>query len=164
MTGFGRKGLVAGQLAGSGVHGLSPAGDGITVDPAIAAKREAFLAAERSRRAEAVLDQPFAVKANPAAPLRREAKGRWGSDKSLATAYILWFFASAVSAHRFYLGAYVSALCQFGLWFAGLVTIVVASFEAGLSIAAPAGGWMLLDLFLIPGLYRRAVERETAVA
>ncbi len=60
---------------------------------------------------------------------------------SVAAAYLLWFFLGILSAHRFYLGRPGSAILQILLFF------VLVGFL-----------WLLVDLFLIPGMVRDKQE------
>ncbi|MBV9881570.1 MAG: TM2 domain-containing protein, partial [Sphingomonadaceae bacterium] len=73
---FGRKGSAAAQTD-------------------LAARRAAFLAAERARPQQEprLGDELLAPRQGP--PIAPKATG---------TAYVLWFFAGGLSAHRFYLG------------------------------------------------------------
>ncbi|MEZ5998785.1 MAG: TM2 domain-containing protein [Hyphomonas sp.] len=57
------------------------------------------------------------------------------SKKSPAAAYLLWFFLGCVSAHRFYLGKWGTALLQ----------IVSYLFLIGFV-------WWVVDFFLIPSI------------
>ncbi len=61
--------------------------------------------------------------------------------KSVAAAYLLWFFIGFLGAHRFYAGRKGSAIAQLVL----CITIV------GWIVLIP---WLLADLFLIPGIIR----------
>ena len=140
--GFGRKGLTGDQGEDS-----------------LARKREAFIAAERARRAEEGLAGGRHEMAGAATRNYRNA----APEKSLLLAYLLWFFACLVSAHRFYLGAWRSALVQLGLLFGGATLVwIAAATNTGFSgyVGAPAMIfsllWMLADVFLIPGVHRRA--------
>ncbi|WP_430910888.1 TM2 domain-containing protein [Methylobacterium sp. sgz302541] len=56
---------------------------------------------------------------------------------SVAVAYVLWFFLGIVAAHRFYLGRPGTAILQI------LSYLVLIGFV-----------WILVDLFLIPGMVR----------
>ena len=56
---------------------------------------------------------------------------------SVAVAYVLWFFLGIVAAHRFYLGRAGTAILQI------LSYLVLIGFV-----------WILVDLFLIPGMVR----------
>ena len=56
---------------------------------------------------------------------------------SIVLAYLFWFFLGIVSAHRFYLGRPGSAVLQILTYF------IVIGFI-----------WLLIDIFLIPGLVR----------
>ncbi|MCA8902643.1 MAG: TM2 domain-containing protein [Hyphomonas sp.] len=55
--------------------------------------------------------------------------------KSAAAAYLLWFFLGCVSAHRFYLGKWGTALLQILSYF------VLIGFV-----------WWVIDFFLIPSI------------
>lgn len=56
---------------------------------------------------------------------------------NMAVAYLLWFFLGFVSAHRFYLGRTGSAILQILSFF------IIIGFL-----------WLLIDVFLIPGMVR----------
>ncbi|MCB4805047.1 TM2 domain-containing membrane protein YozV [Methylobacterium brachiatum] len=56
---------------------------------------------------------------------------------SIVLAYVLWFFLGAFSAHRFYLGRTGTAILQI------LLNCILVGFI-----------WVVLDLFLIPGMVR----------
>ena len=71
--------------------------------------------------------------------------------KSILVAYLLWFFLGGLGVHRFYLGRTTSALVLLGLTVAGVIFSVVAI--GALILIVPAI-WMLVDLFLIPGMTR----------
>jgi TM2 domain-containing membrane protein YozV len=167
-TGFGRKGISssaampsssmpAGGLRARGMAAASPAAraeparaGGEQVSPQMAA----FLAEERARRQQEggreddVRDYAGDI---DRLPVRRHQVTR---DRNMMVAYLLWFFACALSAHRFYLGDYRNALLQVGGWIGGLVLAVIAP-SAGVIVMGLAGLWMLADAFLIPGIYRR---------
>ena len=71
---------------------------------------------------------------------------RVASEKpSVGAAYLLWFFLWFVSAHRFYLGRPLSAVLQIASYFL-LIGFV----------------WLLVDLFLIPGMARARADRTRA--
>lgn len=128
------------------------------------ARRAAFIAAERARRvSEGDFSQtPEAVAA------RRPGEIPTGpffvrEEKSMMIAYLLWFFLGGFSAHRFYLNAYLSGAIQLFLVIGGLFILLGSAatkdvgtipFAALMMLAGYV--WVLLDLFLIPGLCRRA--------
>ena len=56
---------------------------------------------------------------------------------SIVLAYVLWFFLGAFSSHRFYLGRTGTAILQI------LLNCILVGFI-----------WVVLDLFLIPGMVR----------
>ncbi len=115
-----------------------------------------------------------------AAPARAaESALRWApekpkSERKLWIAYVLWWFATPLAAHRFYLGAYRSGLAMFGLFWGGLAIAAVMSKQSSLSIGGyfmPPPGiamvlvwmlWALLDVFLIPGVRRRHAQPQQA--
>lgn len=170
QTGFGRKGAT---------------------DASMAQKRAAFIASER-QNAFAGGPQPGAMRdALKTQTLRSAAVGGSMTDagitpeqaraamgiqassrpeKSLMLAYVLWFFACAVSAHRFYLGAVQSALVQMGFYLGGWVIIYLSlgtkqwgsSFYLGAFLVMIGSVWMLIDLFLIPGIRNRMDRKYRA--
>ncbi|MBT2134219.1 TM2 domain-containing protein [Croceibacterium sp. LX-88] len=178
MSGFGRKGLgVEGAAAtaasvGLGLDGLHnsarrhgsfgslaglPSGD-----PDLARRREAFLASERARKAEAGDDH-----SNEGGAF----KGKPTGDRSLPMAYLLWFILGNLSAHRFYLGAYQSAVIQFfvGVFSWMLIFTSATTGDGGFGIAGFAvlvgwGLWVLGDVFFIHRLYKRRYRRPSEVA
>lgn len=70
--------------------------------------------------------------------------------KSAGVAYLLWFFTGGVGGHRFYLGRTGSAVGQLLLTVFGWLFLMAAG--AGLLLLLPVGIWLLIDLFLIPGM------------
>ncbi|ROT94762.1 TM2 domain-containing protein [Altererythrobacter sp. FM1] len=75
------------------------------------------------------------------------------NKKSAGVAYLLCIVFGGLGAHRFYLGATGTAVAQLVLWFLGWVTVFLAWI--------PLGIWVLVDLFLIPGMVR---EKNMAIA
>ncbi|MCA0977357.1 TM2 domain-containing protein [Qipengyuania flava] len=73
--------------------------------------------------------------------------------KSTGVAYLLAIFLGGLGAHRFYLGYPGTAAVQLVLWVLGWPT-------AGL-FWIPLGIWILIDLFLIPGMAR---QKNMAIA
>jgi len=70
--------------------------------------------------------------------------------KSTGIAYVLWFFTGGLGGHRFYLGRIGSAVAQLALTILGWTLLLAAGF--GLLLLIPLGIWLLVDLFLIPGM------------
>lgn len=138
VSGFGRKGAGAPPpLVGSAAE--------------LAAKRAAFLAEERARpRPEPGRDSGFGPISPGYSPYVRE--------KSLGTAYVLWFFFGGVSAHRFYLGFQISAAIQASLMPVSYALLISGSMTFFYTMCA-AGIWMLADLALMPGMQQQANER-----
>ena len=160
--GFGRKSVGAGMPGGTvaaPAEGLSPAA-------------RAFLAAERARQPERVAERApdVAAPARAAASAFHLAPNKPRHERSLWIAYLLWWFASPLAAHRFYLGAYKSASAMFALFWGGLAIAAVTSKQSSVWIggyAMPPPGiamvltwllWALVDVFLIPGVRRRHSE------
>lgn len=113
---------------------------------ALAARRAAFLAEERARLQQDG-DRPIASAGSP-----------FVRDKSIGTAYLLWFFLGGLSAHRFYLGFSTSGAIQVALLPISWALIVSGSLAAFMTLAA-SSVWLLADAFLIPGLQREANAR-----
>ena len=166
MSGFGRKGASPGAPKtgggfGSGqMHNCAATPSPISSDSDLAAKLEAFLAAERARSARSA---PMEY-AEQAASSYRSEKPR--PERSMVLAYLLWLILGQVSAHRFYLGATQSALIQVGMFFTGLVLILMGTptLYLGAIVLIPWVLWLLVDVFLIPGVHRKyaAVPQDTA--
>jgi TM2 domain-containing membrane protein YozV len=75
--------------------------------------------------------------------------------KSSGTAYLLWFFFGWLGGHRFYLGYPGSGAAMVGLWVLGLLTLGIG---VGLLLFGALGIWVLVDLFLIPGLVKTHMD------
>jgi TM2 domain-containing membrane protein YozV len=75
---------------------------------------------------------------------------RYDANKKTALiAYLLWFFAGYLGAHRFYLGRIVSGLIMLVLFILSFVGMVILVGFIGLAVI---GLWWLIDGFLIPGM------------
>jgi TM2 domain-containing membrane protein YozV len=126
----------------------------------VAARRAAFLAEERTRTQRPAgagigMGMGMSMSMGSPAPIREPVFVR---AKSRGTAYMLWFFLGGVSAHRFYLGYPASGAVQMAM--TPLAYALLASGSMlGLAVLLGAGAWLLADLFLIPGLLRKADER-----
>ena len=66
--------------------------------------------------------------------------------KSTGVAYLLCIFLGGFGAHRFYLGRTGTSAVQLVLWLLGWATLFIAWI--------PLGIWIIVDLFLIPGMAR----------
>lgn len=185
---FGRKGVIPGQApvggpraaAGSRPRSATP------IDPQaaeIAARREAFLAAERARREEqeGEYDTLANLRNAPRPATRREAPvgdswnpisenqlraargGKSGRTnylmgdprkRTLLLAYFYWYFCAPIGLHRIYCGQKETGIYQLSLFVGGLVLLAI---WAPLGIASLIAWfvWILADLFLIPGMMRR---------
>lgn len=76
------------------------------------------------------------------------------TPKSIAVAYILWFFFGQLGVHRFYLGRIKTGVVQLILGVIGWFLLPVG---VGLFLLIPLWIWMIVDLFLIPGMARNSV-------
>ncbi|MFT4014152.1 MAG: NINE protein [Paracoccus sp. (in: a-proteobacteria)] len=86
--------------------------------------------------------------------------------KSPLLAYLLLIFAGGLGIHRFYLGRTGSGAAMLVLLILGFLTLPIA---VGLILLLVLGIWMLVDLFLIPGMVneqraglRRQLQSEFA--
>lgn len=150
---FGRKGMAENVAAAPSRRAAFGARnpdhfEAVEIDePAL--RRAAFLAEERARK-----DEPAEASADLALPVEPIAP----ADRSLKTAYILWFCLGLAGAHRFYLrrpssGA-LQAILFFGCWGAALAEYYAAF--AGLALSCL---WLLADGLLIGRLHRTAGPR-----
>jgi TM2 domain-containing membrane protein YozV len=73
------------------------------------------------------------------------------AKKSVGVAYLLWFLLGGLAVHRFYLRKHVSAIILLVLWILSVALIPVG---VGLVLMIVPGLWLLVDLFLIPGIVR----------
>jgi hypothetical protein len=78
-------------------------------------------------------------------------------------AYVLWWFAAPIGAHRHYLGAHKSGLVMMGLWIGGIAFILsglsgmqYVMLGMGMIMGTAAFIWFVIDAFLIPGMVRRS--------
>ena len=69
--------------------------------------------------------------------------------KSMAVAYMLWFFLGTFGAHRVYLGRYRSGAFMALL---GILGSILAIAVVGLFLLIPVFIWWLADAFLIPNM------------
>ena len=157
---FGRKGLGPGNSVAGQPRATRPA-----ADDDIARKREAFLAAERARRAEEHGDGGISgVAGHYRSPDIKRERNLW-------MAYLLWFILGQISAHRFYLGAYRSAMAQVGL-FAVAVIIAISrassgNYAVGAIMAIAMIGWavwILGDVFFIHRIHRKLCRKPGEAA
>ena len=160
-SGFGRKGLSAGERTQTSRGGFGNAhhnsgGRAAVVEmsesDSLAARRNAFIDSERLRVIDGDKTEIYKPGISDAA---RSYKSDIPKAKNIHNAYIFWFFLGNISAHRFYLGAYQSAFAQIGLLIFG-VTMIFFSGVIGILLLIAWVLWVLGDIFLIPGLYRRA--------
>ena len=157
---FGRRG--AGDVGNGGgfgnAQGFGQSGGfgnarGAGEDATLAAKRAAFLAEERARAdrppENTDLDRYSDVPSGRPIFIR---------EKSVGTAYLLWFFLGGFGAHRFYLGFPLSGSVQMILWPICYLLVMGKTFGAVFPMMI-GGLWILVDAFLIPGLARQANQK-----
>jgi TM2 domain-containing membrane protein YozV len=77
------------------------------------------------------------------------------SKKSLLIAYLIWFFLGGLGVHRFYLGDSRSGGIILGCA-VGAIALGLAIHPFFGILWAVVGVWLLVDLFLMPGLVRKA--------
>jgi hypothetical protein len=173
MTGFGRKGLdqqvdlaPSAPRAAEGLrNGNRPPFRPQPSGAMTSSRVDAFIAAERAR---GVREPEQAGVSDVAASYRGTAAP---PQRQLWMAYLLWFFFGQLSAHRFYLGAYQSAMVQVGLF----VTVVVLALSApggSISTMGPVMGlliiawalWVLGDVFVIHRIHRKLCRRPGELA
>jgi TM2 domain-containing membrane protein YozV len=130
------------------MSGASFGRKGAGADVGLAARRAAFLAEERARPHQPPPGEEIAAATRPI----------FVREKSLNTAYLLWFFFGGVSAHRFYLGSPASGAIQLALTPLGYGLLISKS-QVGYAVLLCAWLWILADLFIIPSLTRAANER-----
>ncbi|GAA1970525.1 TM2 domain-containing protein [Microbacterium deminutum] len=93
------------------------------------------------------------AKWGPIAPATPQVYGPIVKTTSVGTAYLLWFLLGGVAAHRLYLRRHGSAVAIVLIYWTG---VIVTSAGVGwcLMLAAVAAIWLIVDLFLIPGMAR----------
>lgn len=77
-------------------------------------------------------------------------------SKSAGVAYLLWFFLGSLGGHRFYLGRVGTGLLMLAMLIVGFATVAVGF---GAIVWVILGIWLLVDLFLIPGIIRNDKEK-----
>ena len=93
--------------------------------------------------------------------LQTEREQTLAPQKSIGIAYVLLIVFGGMGLHRFYLERIGSGIVQFILWLAVIVSLLNSdSLIPGgdsrviLIAGVPLGIWVLVDLFLIPGMAR----------
>jgi len=74
-----------------------------------------------------------------------------GNQKSMAVAYLLWFFFGMLGIHRFYTGRTGTGVAQLLISLTGWATTFLI---IGWFILPIVWIWLFVDIFLIPGLCR----------
>lgn len=77
--------------------------------------------------------------------------------KSAGVAYLLWFFLSGLSAHRFYLGTPGLAAAQIALLWGGLILSAVF---IGIPMVIAFAIWWCADAFMINGLIEKDAQNK----
>ncbi|WP_342071324.1 TM2 domain-containing protein [Yoonia algicola] len=76
--------------------------------------------------------------------------------KSTGVAYLLWFFLGGLGAHRFYLGKTGSAIAILVLIIGGAL---LSAILIGIPMLIIGGIWLIVDIFLIPGMVAQDIQR-----
>jgi len=87
--------------------------------------------------------------------------------KSAGIAYLFWFLVGLFGAHRFYLHQFVTGTAMLALWVSGWIMILGAGSPIGIICLILDGLWLVVDLFLIPGMaraYNEALLQELAAS
>jgi TM2 domain-containing membrane protein YozV len=113
----------------------------VEIDEA-ALRRAAFVAEERARAEAPAEAEGPALAPEPALP----------TDRSLRTAYLLWFCTGLAGGHRFYLRRPLTGAVQAAL-FAGAWGAAIAEYYAAFGVVAFSCLWMLADGLLMPRLH-----------
>ena len=71
--------------------------------------------------------------------------------KSIGLAYVLWFFFGQLGIHRFYLKRTGTGIVQLIL---GVLGWILSAFGIGFVLLGILWLWLLIDIFLIPGMAR----------
>ena len=154
---FGRKGMADTAPSGRRAQFIAPKAP-VAANEA-AARRDAFIAAERARSGTTAEADPMAS----AARAKEIGLPVFPGRKSVAVAYSLWFGLWAISAHRFYVKAWISGIAQTALWYVSLMFWMAGTKPAFYPLLAGLS-WIAADLFLIPGMVRAHNERLQAEA
>ncbi len=76
-------------------------------------------------------------------------------SKSVGLAYLLLIFFGGLGIHRFYLGRTGSAVAMLIMTILGFFTVAIV---VGVILLVIVGLWLLVDLFLIPGMVHQHKE------
>ena len=82
-----------------------------------------------------------------------ERRGKVGPARDIVVAYLLWFFLGLVGIHRFYLKHTRTGLAYLGIW---AIAIVTSLLGLGAWPALVVYLWVIVDIFLMPSMVRRA--------
>lgn len=80
------------------------------------------------------------------------ARVRSTSERSVALAYVLWFFLGGLGIHRMYCGRVGSGVAMLALTVIGALTFPLL---IGHLLMFVVGVWWLVDLFLTAGMVQR---------
>jgi TM2 domain-containing membrane protein YozV len=181
MSGFGRKGLEsAPQLTPGQAMALraTPVQATEPQEPIVSPQLAAFLAGERAARrqvepglSDVALEPRASLNEGRTAASSATASGvdAQKPERSMVLAYVLWWFAAPLGAHRHYLGAHVSGFVQMGVWIAVFACMMAAGiagassmFVLGMTLLVGSLIWFIGDAFAIPGMLRQFRERPQA--
>jgi len=126
--------------------------------------------AEMARRREAIIAQERARQANAPEPAALEPGPRFGAAavaapvtaapiKSVGTAYLFWFLFGGLGGHRHYLGFHTSGWVQSGAWLMNLMMMLSGNVLIAIPMMLLCGLWVLSDAFILRSLCRDANAR-----
>ena len=130
-------------------------------DAEMARRREAFIAQERARQANA----PQAAAPEPAprfgalGAAAMPASAAPAPVKSVGVAYLFWFVFGGLGGHRHYLGFHTSGWVQSGAWLVNLMMMLSGNIVIAIPMMLLCGLWVLSDAFILRSLCRDANAR-----
>jgi TM2 domain-containing membrane protein YozV len=166
--GFGRKGVSdvaaaprrAGLLASQQPRSFQPMRDVADPGEDAEARRAAFLAQERGRDAP-----PAGPAALPSAEIEKAAEALKAesvlvpTDRSLRTAYLLWFFLGLGGGHRFYLRRPLTGAIQASLFLGCVGAVVAIQYYEAFAGLALSWLWYLADGIRLRHLHKYSGPR-----
>lgn len=151
---FGRKGLAGGIAAprrAPAFGAAAPAQPPLSPDEEMAARREAFIAAERARNGGAAAPAATQVQQQKIERLARALTPRppeTFEGKSYPVAFLLWMLLGVAGAHRLYLGRRISGGILAAMFTVSVGLLATGYYPAFLGLVACTLG-MLADGRLI---------------
>lgn len=158
---FGRKGVTAvaprrgGLVADERPRSFQPMRDIADTDAEAETRRAAFLAAEK-RRGEQADAAPLPSAETEAALRRLKVEALPPTDRSLRTAYSIWFLLGLGGGHRFYLRRPYTGGVQAMLFLGCVGTTVLLQYYEAFAGLALSWVWYLADGIRLRRLHLRS--------